>query len=356
MSQFIIDRYAEMKPYRLGAQPKDRTYIKLNSNETVMPPAPGVLAVLKDAGLRQDHGHYSDQDATVLREAVAARYGLSPEEVFCGNGADEILSFCFQAYCDDAVGLCCPDITYGFYTTFCRAYGVDLKKIPLDDQFQIRPEDYYEAGRTIVIANPNAPTGQRLSTEEIEEILKRNPKNIVIIDEAYVDFETETCIPLIRTYPNLIVVHTMSKSQNVAGLHVGYAVGQTELMEELNCLKNCFNPNNINQVTLDAAVAAMEDLEYTKQCCAEKVKIRRWFQGQLEALGFFVVPSYTNFVFVTHDKIAAADLEKRLKDDGILTRYYREPRIDAFLRITIGSWDEMEYVVHSLRAILQTPA
>lgn len=356
MSQFLSTRFAAMKPYRLGAQPQDRTYIKLNSNETVMPPSPQVLAVLQEAACRKDHGHYSDQDATVLRQAVAEYYDLTPEQVFCGNGADEVLSFCFQAYCDEQTGLCCPDITYGFYSTYSRAYGIDLKKLPLDEEFQIRPSDYFGIDRTIVLANPNAPTGRRLSCDEIESIVRENPAHIVIIDEAYVDFETETCIPLVKRYANLIVVHTMSKSRNIADLHVGYAIGAPELMNELNCLKNCFNPNNINQVTLDTAVAAMRDRAHTEACCAEKVKVRKWFEGELAVLGFYTVPSYTNFVFVQHNALHAADLEQHLRTDGILTRYYREPRIDEFLRITIGTREEMECVVHSLRNILAASA
>lgn len=352
-SPFLSSRYARMVPYRLGAQPKDRPYIKLNSNETTMPPSPRVIEAIRADAALPDLGHYSDQDATVLRQAIADFYDLRPAQVFCGNGADEILSFCFQAYCDEQTGMCCPDITYGFYKTYARAYGVPLREIPLDADYRVNPADYFAAGCTIVIANPNAPTGQRLSLSQIEAILQHNPRNIVIIDEAYVDFESPSCIPLLDRYPNLIVVHTMSKSRNIAGLHVGYAVGSEELMGELNCLKNCFNPNNLNQVTLDAAVAAVRDRAHMQACCAEKVRVRKLTALALEGMGFYIMPSYTNFLFVSHPRCRAAQLHERLAEAGVLTRYYNAPRIDNFLRITIGTQQEMHVALRALRNIVQ---
>ena len=340
-----------MKPYRLGEQPTDREYVKLNSNESPFAASPKVLQVIEESA-RQPLGYYADQDGTILRDALAGNYGIDREQVFVGNGADEILSFCFLAYAVGNKGLCYPDITYGFYRTFANTYGVHSEVIPLDEDFQIDTRPYEESDKTVVIPNPNAPTGRRISMEKIEHLLDSKKGRIVVIDEAYVDFETKSCISILDKHPNLIVVHTMSKSRNIAGLHVGYAIASKEIIEDLNALKNCFNPNNVNLVTLNAAVAAVEDEAYNRKVTDEKVRVRKDTQKKLEAYDFYVVESFTNFLFVSHPDIEAKDLEKELREYGILTRYYDEPRISNFLRITIGNEEEMKKVTDAVKQIL----
>lgn len=353
-SRFLASRFRGMVPYRLGEQPTDKVYIKLNSNETSVPASPQVLRVIREAAQRPV-GYYSDQDATVLRVALGKLYHVNPDQVLVGNGADEILSFCFGAYGENG-GFAFPDITYGFFKTFMNAFGVDYIEIPLREDFTIDLEPYKRTKRNIVIANPNAPTGLLLSADQIAELLEFNPDRIVIIDEAYLGFGSESCIDLIQDHRNLIVVHTMSKARNLAGLHVGYAIASAEIIQELSCLKNCFNPNNLNQVTLDAAVAAVEDQAYTDACCAERVLTRNRTIAELTGLGFHVIPSYANFVLFAHPAMDAVVLEQRLRDYGVLVRHYGQARIQNYIRMTIGTETEMDQVLRSMRKILGVAA
>jgi histidinol-phosphate aminotransferase len=343
-----------MVPYRLGEQPTDRAYIKLNSNETSVPASPLVLKAIREAA-QQPVGYYSDQDATVLRVALGKCYHVNPNQVLVGNGADEILSFCFGAYGENG-GFAFPDITYGFFKTFMNAFGVDYLEIPLREDFTIDLEPYKRTKRNIVIANPNAPTGLLLPVGQIAELLESNSDRIVIIDEAYLGFGSTSCIDLVRDHRNLIVVHTMSKARNLAGLHVGYAIASAEMIEELSCLKNCFNPNNLNQVTLNAAVAAVEDQAYTDACCAARILIRDRTIAELSRLGFHVIPSHTNFVLFTHPELDAVALEEKLRDHGILVRHYGQARIQNYIRMTIGTQAEMDQVISSLKKILSVAA
>ena len=253
------------------------------------------------------------------------------------------------AYGQGEQGIYFPDITYGFYKTVANAFGLKYQEIPLDNNLQIRVEDYIKTQGMVILANPNAPTGLRISQKEIRRIIEANADRIVVIDEAYVDFGTQTCIPMIHTYNNLIVVHTMSKSRNIAGLHVGYAIGNAELMAELNNLKNCFNPNNINQVTLDAAVAAVEDFSALEMSCLNKIKVRIWFTKQLKKMGYQTLESYGNFVFTRHEGYDAQALVKYLNEQGILVRYYANERISEYIRISVGTAQEMEMVVETLQ-------
>ena len=349
MSRFISKRFHKMVPYRLGEQPKDRTYIKLNSNETSVPPSEAVYTALSKSAQHSDLGHYSDQDATPLRKALGRYYGVKETEVFAGNGADEVLSFIMLAYGQGEHGVCFPDVTYGFYKTVCNAFGLIYKEIPVDENLQIRVEDYTETQSMVILANPNAPTGLRISQKDIRRMVEANADRIVVIDEAYVDFGTQTCIPMIHAYNNLIVVHTMSKSRNIAGLHVGYAIGNAELMTELNNLKNCFNPNNINQVTLDAAVAAVEDFSALEMSCLNKIKVRIWFTKQLKKMGYQTLESYGNFVLTRHDGYDAQTLADYLNEQGILVRYYANERIREYVRISVGTLKEMEMVAEALQ-------
>ena len=348
-SEFLASRFCRMVPYRLGEQPADKVYIKLNSNETSVPASPQVVAAIRAAAQRP-LGFYSDQDATVLRVALGNCYQVRADQVLVGNGADEILSFCFGAYGENR-GFAFPDITYGFFKTFMRAFGVDYTEIPLREDFTIDLEPYYRTGRNVVIANPNAPTGLLLSTAQIARLLESNPDRVVIVDEAYLGFGSESCIPLLKEYKNLIVVHTMSKARNLAGLHVGYAIASETMIEELSCLKNCFNPNNLNQITLDAAVAAVADQAYTDACCAERIANRDSVIAQLSGLGLRVIPSYANFILLAHPTLEAVFLEERLRDHGILVRRYGQDRILNYIRMTIGTRAEMDAVLRAMREI-----
>lgn len=351
MSRFLDERYSNITPYRLGEQPTDREYIKLNSNESSYALSDKVSRQLVELSA-SCLGYYSDQDCTVLAEALAERLGVGSNQIFIGNGADEVLSFCFQAYCLGEKGLAFPDITYGFYKVFAQAYGVKTEVIPLDEDFRVRPADYTKTKKNIVLANPNAPTGLSLTHKEIEKILASRPDRIVIIDEAYVDFGGESCIPLIQKYPNLIVVHTMSKSRGIAGIHVGYAVASPEIAAELNAIKNCFNPNNVNQITIDTALASVRDDEYVQYHIRRKIETRDRVIRRYRELGFSLPESRGNFVFVTHPRIHARDLERQYRSEGVLTRYYNAPRIDNYLRISIGSPEEMETVLAITETIL----
>lgn len=350
-SKFLAPRFESMIPYRLGEQPTDKVYIKLNSNETSVPASPQVLKAIHEAAQRPV-GYYSDQDATVLRVALSNRYHVNPDQVLVGNGADEILSFCFGAYGENG-GFAFPDITYGFFKTFMHAFGVDYIEVPLREDFTIDLEPYKQTKRNVVIANPNAPTGLLLSNAQIAELLESNPDRVVIIDEAYLGFGSTSCIDLIKDHKNLIVVHTMSKARNLAGLHIGYAIASAEMIEELNCLKNCFNPNNLNQVTLDAAVAAVEDQAYTDACCAKRIMTRDRVSTEFSKLGLHVIQSYANFIFFTHPVMDAVSLEQRLRDYGILIRHYGQERIKNYIRMTIGTDAEMDMVLSSMKEILR---
>ncbi len=349
-SQYLSEKFSEMIPYRLGEQPTDKKYIKLNSNETSFPASPLVSKVLKDASLNL-LGFYSDQDGTVLREALSCLYQVTCDQVLVGNGADEMLSFCFLAY-GETRGFSFPDISYGFYKTFLRAFQMEYEEIPLNKDFTVDLEAFKKSRRHIVLANPNAPTGLCLTTDQIKNLLESDTGRIVIIDEAYLGYGANSCMELLSSYKNLIIVHTMSKSRNIAALHVGYAIANEDIIQELSCIKNCFNPNNLNQITLDAAVAAVKDQDYTEWCCRQKVLIRDEISNEMKKMGFTVIPSSTNFIFFTHPLMNANDLEKKLREYGILVRYYPQERISNYIRMTIGTREEMEYVLKTFKNIL----
>lgn len=351
MSRFMAERYKSIVPYRLGDQPKDKTYIKLNSNESSIEPVDAVYEALEQAAHHSDLSHYSDQDSTEMREAISRQFGISPEESFVGNGGDEVISFVLMAFAGND-GVVFPDITYCFYKTVCSTFGLKYREIPLDKDFRIVPEDFCNTGSMVIIANPNAPTGLSLSVSDIEQIVASNRDHVVAIDEAYVDFGTESVIPLIKKYDNLVVIHTMSKSYNIAGVHVGYAIGSRELMQDLNDLKNCFNPNNVNQITLDAAVAAMNARAEFIPSTKEKIRVRAWFTAELEKIGFSTIPSKTNFVYTRYPGIIGSEIEQALYEHDILVRYYNWDRVREYVRISIGSQEQMSEVVKALKEII----
>lgn len=353
MSKYFTPALQALDPYTPGEQPQDQKYIKLNTNESPFPPSPWVVEAVNTDEVNNLR-LYSDPTVAKLCDAIAAHNGLQRENIICGNGSDEILSFAIRAFCDENTPLAFADITYGFYKVWCKLWGVPGKVIPLKEDFSIDPNDYKADDATIIIANPNAPTGKMLSRTTIEEILKCNHRHVVIVDEAYVDFGGESCVPLIERYSNLLVVQTYSKSRNLAGARLGFALGSKELIADLNRIKYSYNPYNVNRITTAAGIASMLDVDYFKKCTGAIIKNRAWTTEQLRALGLEVIDSKTNFVFARKPGMSGADLYLALKNRGILVRHFDAPRISDWLRITIGSETEMQAFINTVREILNT--
>jgi histidinol-phosphate aminotransferase len=295
---------------------------------------------------------YPDPACSLLNEKLAETLGVSPDEILVTNGSDDILNFAFMAFCDDKNPAVFADITYGFYKVFADINNLPSKIIPLKDDFTIDITDYFDAKGTIFIANPNAPTGLAISPDEVARICATHPERLVIVDEAYVDYGSQSCDALTSTHRNLVVVHTMSKSYNLAGAHIGWCVAQADLVKDLNDLKFSFNPFNLSAPTMAVGIAAIEDRAYMQACAAHICETRDEVAGQLRNLGFEVLPSVTNFFFATHPTLAAANWCARLREAGVLTRYYRAPRIDNWLRVTVGMPEEMAVFLRETRRIL----
>lgn len=355
MSIFLVDEYKEMEPYIPGEQPKDKLYIKLNANETSMPPSPKVFEALSKKEI-WNMSYYADPHCHEFRQAVANIYGISEEEVFAGNGADEVLSFVLMSFFRRGMKIYFPDITYGFYRTYAKTYGLDMEEIPVKDDFSIDIDDYMDLHGDIIFANPNNPTGRTIPIADIERLVKKNPNRMIIIDEAYADYSGETCLPLATKYPNLVVVRTFSKSRNMAGMHIGFAVASKEIIEDMNTIKFTFNPFNLNSLTLAAGVAAVNDTYYFDRCVKQTVINRENFTSALENIGFTVIPSKANFVFCKHKLIPSELLCSKLKEEGILTRHFADERLKDYLRITVGTEHEMTVVVIAIKEILNEEA
>ena len=349
MSNYLNPAIEAMTAYIPGEQPRDKAYIKLNTNENPYPPAPSVVAAM-NAGEVEDLRLYSDPTAKVLKEKLAALYGLKPENIYVGNGSDEVLYFLFRAYGQH--GAAFPDISYGFYSVFAELCGIEATVIPLEADFSIDPAKYHGLDRFIVIANPNAPTGLSLTLPEIEGILKSNPNAVVAIDEAYVDFGGESAYPLMEKYENLMVVRTFSKSRSMAGARLGYALGPAALIADLEKIKYSVNPYNVNRLTLRLGEATVDAESYYREKCAAIMATRERTAEALTALGFTVLPSKTNFLFVKSDKIGGRALYEKLKDRGILVRHFGNPRIADYIRLTIGTDAQMDACLAAIRAIL----
>ena len=349
MSQFLKPRYQAMEAYVPGEQPRDKAYIKLNTNESPYPPAPSVAAALTQQRV-DDLRLYSDPTGKKLKEKLAELYGVQLENIFLSNGSDEILNFVFMAFPGKA-GAVFPDITYGFYSVFAELHGVPYRQIPLREDFSLNPEDYLGA-ETVVIANPNAPTGLSISVSDIEKILAADPDRVVVIDEAYVDFGGESCYPLIEKYENLLVVRTFSKSRCLAGGRLGYAIGSAGLIADLEKIKYSTNPYNVNALTLALGEATVDAEDYYQEKCAEIIRVRQWTKQQLESVGFRVLPSQTNFLFAASEKISGGELYVQLKKRGILVRYFHAPRTKDFVRITIGTQKQMEAFMKAVNTVL----
>lgn len=348
MSRFLSKEAERLKPYTPGEQPVDLPYIKLNTNESPFPPSPKVIKAVSRAELLRLN-LYSDPTCGKLCKSIAQRYELQPEQVIAGNGSDELLSFAFRAFCGEGKGAAFADITYGFYKVWAAYYGIDANIIPLKEDFTIDVDDYMDFPGTIFIANPNALTGVELPIAQIQRLLEADPGRVVVVDEAYVDFGGESCVPLLYRYDNLLVVQTMSKSRSLAGGRLGFAMGSVDLIADLNRMKYSFNPYNLNSVSIAAGAAAMEDEAYFKECTAAVQKTRAWTAAQLEELGFTVLPSKANYVFAKSPAFPAGELYRKLKENGILVRWFDEERIRDFYRITIGSMEQMEALVEEVK-------
>jgi histidinol-phosphate aminotransferase len=327
-------------------------YIKLNTNESPFPPSEGVICAINEDSVRNLR-LYPDPECGVLREKLADLVGFEKSNIFISNGSDEVLNFSFMAFCDgEKCGVAFPEISYGFYKVYADLYGVDYRAIPLAEDFSIRASDYCNVGRTVVIANPNAPTGLALSVAEIEEIVKSNQDHVVIIDEAYVDFGAESCVKLVGKYDNLLVVRTFSKSYSLAGGRLGFAVGSEALIDDLNKIKYSTNPYNINRLTLLAGTAAVEENDYYMQNCRVIEQNRAFTTEELRKMGFEVLDSKTNFVFASSPEIGGEELYRALKQRGILIRHFTTEAIKEFNRITIGTMEEMKSFVAAVGEIL----
>lgn len=354
MSQYWSDIVHRLQPYTPGEQPRIAHPVKLNTNENPYPPAPGVLAAIRDE-LGEDAGRlrlYPDPAARRLRETAAARHGLRPEQVFVGNGSDEVLAHVFQALLKHARPVLFPDITYSFYPTYARLYGIETQTVPLDASFAIRPEDYAVPNGGVIFPNPNAPTGRALPLSDIRRVLDANPASVVVIDEAYVDFGAESAIALIDHYPNLLVVHTLSKSRSLAGMRVGLAFGDRALIEALERVKDSFNSYPLDRLAQAAAIAAYADEDWFAACCARVVASRSALSASLTALGFEVLPSSANFVLARHPAHDAGQLAAALREQAIFVRHFRQPRIEQHLRISVGTEAECQQLIDALRRVL----
>ncbi len=351
MSRFFSGRFDALEPYTPGEQPRDMRYVKLNTNESPFPPsAKAVEAAAKEAERLQ---LYSDPTCTALTEKLAEVYGVGTDEILFTNGSDELLYFAFLAFCDEGRGAAFPNVTYGFYPVYAEVTRVPYTEIPLREDFTIGVEDYLGLGKTIFIANPNAPTGIALGREQIARIAAGNPDSVVVIDEAYVDFGAESCVPLVREYDNLLVAQTFSKSRSMAGARLGFGIGNPALIRDLNTLKYSTNPYNINRMTMAAGVGALSDEAYTRRNCLTIRENRAFAAAELEKLGFTVLPSLANFLFAKHPAIDGGELYRELKARGVLVRHFTKPSISDYNRITIGTREQMQILLDRIAEILE---
>ncbi|MBB2927383.1 histidinol-phosphate transaminase [Paraburkholderia silvatlantica] len=354
MSRYWSDIVNRLVPYVPGEQPALAKPVKLNTNENPYAPSPRVLeAIRHELGeTGESLRRYPDPVAKRLRATVAAHHGIRAEQVFVGNGSDEVLAHAFQALLKHDKPILFPDITYSFYPTYARLYEVEYRTVPLTGQFTIRVDDYRQPNGGVIFPNPNAPTGHALPLAEIERLVAANTESVVVIDEAYVDFGAESAIALIDRYPNLLVVHTTSKSRSLAGMRVGFAFGHPDLIDALNRVKDSFNSYPLDRLAQAAATAAYEDGEWLRTTRARVIASRERLTAALTALGFDVVPSAANFVFATHPAHDAAAIAARLREKEIFVRHFNAPRVNQYLRISIGTDAECDTLVDALKAIV----
>ena len=357
MSKFWNDKIKEIEPYVPGEQPKDKKYIKLNTNENPYSPSEKVIEKIKSMNL-EDLKLYPDPDVSELRKVIAEYFSkkiderITKEQIFVGNGSDEVLALIFMTFFNKGDKVYYPDITYSFYPVYADLFDLKEVKIPLNENFEIEIEKYFGLDGHIIITNPNAPTSIALKLEEIEEIVKKNPNQLVVVDEAYVDFGAESSVKLVNKYENVLVVQTFSKSRSFAGMRLGYAIGSENIIEGLNRLKFSFNSYTIDRISIEAGIESFKDDDYFIKINAKIIETREKTVKKLKELGFKVLNSSANFIFISHNKVFARDLYKQLKDNGILVRYFAKDRIDNYLRVTIGTDEEMEIFIEKLEKLL----
>lgn len=351
MSQFWSQLVHTLTPYVPGEQPKVDNLIKLNTNENPYPPSPKVLAAISEQN-NEKLKLYPDPNSDLLKQAIADYHNLTTDQVFVGNGSDEVLAHAFQALLKQDAPLLFPDITYSFYPVYCGLYDIDYQTIALNEQFEIQPADYQQDCGGIIFPNPNAPTGRLLGLEAIKEILEMHSNRVVLVDEAYIDFGGESAISLVNDYPNLLVTQTLSKSRSLAGIRVGFAVGQAHLIEALERVKNSFNSYPIDRLALYGASASFGDEDYFQACCQKIIHTRETLNAAMTEMGFKVIPSAANFVFAKHSSEDAEKLALALRERKIIVRYFNKPRIDQYLRITIGTDEENNALIAALKEIL----
>ncbi|MEJ2465806.1 MAG: histidinol-phosphate transaminase [Candidatus Thiodiazotropha sp.] len=351
MSRFWSPVVKQLSPYIPGEQPKLDNLVKLNTNENPYGPSPKVIEAIQ-AELGDGLRLYPDPSSSKLRETVADYYGLQADQVFVGNGSDEVLAHTFLALFQQPEPLLFPDITYSFYPVYCRLYGIDYRTIPLAEDFTLWIDDYDRPNGGIIFANPNAPTGRLLSLKLIETLLKRNRNSVVVVDEAYIDFGGESAARLVADYDNLLVIQTLSKSRSLAGMRVGLALGDAALLEGIIRVKDSFNSYPMDRLALAAGIAAFNDEEYFQKSCQQVIEDREALTSQLQEMGFEVLPSAANFVFARHPQHDAAELAAKLREASIIVRHFRQPRIEQYLRITVGTPDLNERLTTALKSLL----
>ena len=350
MSKFWSPLVSDLVPYVPGEQPKMANLVKLNTNENPFGPSPKVVEAIK-AELNDNLRLYPDPEGESLRQTIASYHSLKPEQIFLGNGSDEVLAHIFYGLFQHGEPILFPDITYSFYPVYCGLYNIEGIKVPLTDSFEINPEDYKQANGGVIFPNPNAPTGRYLGLEHVEEILRANPDRVVVVDEAYIDFGGESAITLVDDYPNLLVCQTLSKARSLAGLRVGFAVGHPDLIEALNRVKNSFNSYPLDRLALAGAQAAYEDEAWFRKCCDGVISERERLTKALTELDFEVLPSKANFVLARHKTKSGESLAQGLREQGIIVRHFNKPRIEQFLRITIGAPEQNDALIKGLKSL-----
>ena len=350
MSRFFADKYKGLEPYVPGEQPRGTEYIKLNTNESPFAPSEKAISMASEAAGKLQR--YPDPDIRELSEKIAARFGVQRKNVIVGNGSDELLNFAFMAFCDDDRPALFPDITYGLYPVFAEVNCLPYKEIPVGHDLEIKKEDYIGIRGTRFIANPNAHTGMAMSRDDIEEILEGSRDDLVVVDEAYVDFGAESSVGLVEKYDNLLVIQTMSTSRSLAGARLGFAIGNEEVITDMNTMRNSTNPYNINSMTMAAGQGVLEDEEYTRKNCETIIENREFTAGELKKLGFELTESKANFLFMKHPRVDGKKIYETLKEKGVLIRHFDKKRIDQYNRVTIGTREQMEIFIEKLKEII----
>lgn len=351
MSRYWSDFVTQLQPYTPGEQPKISNLTKLNTNENPYGPSPEALAAIQQL-VNDDLRLYPPPNAEDLKQCIADYHSLSAEQIFVGNGSDEVLAHIFNGLLKQQLPLLFPDISYSFYPVFCQLYNIEYSRVPLADDFSIKLEDYQRPNGGIIFPNPNAPTGRLLALDDIAQLLEVNRDSVVVVDEAYIDFGGNSAVPLLASYDNLVVVHTLSKSRSLAGMRIGYAMASAAIIEGLERIKNSFNSYPLGHLQIAAAVASFNDDNYFRSTCDKVISSRTALTDQLQALGFEVLPSAANFVFVRHSDRDAEDLALQLRNQGLIVRHFKTDRIDQFLRITVGTDEQNLLLTESLSKII----